>query len=327
MGTRIAVQDFALANPIYADAAVTLYTVDVNGVKTSTKATLYDAPTGAGTLANPQTLDSSGKFAQPVYIDTPVVASASGPLIDAHDTGVIPVPGTFRGDWATATLYYPGDVVRDGANGDNSLDLYVVIQQHTSGTWATDKADATKLKLAVDYDGVRNRGTWATATAYRVGDIVKDGAAGANTSNLYICATTHTSGTWATDLGAAKWTLLVDVQAIITAAKTGVAADAFAGEIEYPSNATYTLDLKAAFAYDIDSIALQSAAGTCSVKLQIDGVDITGLTAISVSTTETEATATANRRVNAGQTLTMIVSSASGLTKLAYTCKTTRVVS
>lgn len=52
--------------------------------------------------------------------------------------------------------------------------------------------------------------TWATATAYNVGDIVKDGAAGADTHHVYYCLVAHTSGTWATDLAAAKWTLLVE---------------------------------------------------------------------------------------------------------------------
>lgn len=43
------------------------------------------------------------------------------------------------------------------------------------------------------------RGDWVTATAYAVGDVVgKSGVA-------YICVTAHTSGTFSTDLAAAKW--------------------------------------------------------------------------------------------------------------------------
>jgi len=60
--------------------------------------------------------------------------------------------------------------------------------------------------------GVGNwEGTWATATAYSLRDVVVDGAAGASTDNLYICIVAHTSGTWATDLSAAKWELMVNV--------------------------------------------------------------------------------------------------------------------
>jgi hypothetical protein len=46
------------------------------------------------------------------------------------------------------------------------------------------------------------RGTWLTATAYALRDVVISGA------NTYICSTAHTSGTFATDLAAVKWLLL-----------------------------------------------------------------------------------------------------------------------
>lgn len=64
------------------------------------------------------------------------------------------------------------------------------------------------------------RGTWATATSYAVGDLVIDGAAGANTGNVYVCATAHMSGVWATDLAAIKWNLALSVAAITAAAAT-----------------------------------------------------------------------------------------------------------
>ena len=147
---RTSVPDFQTANPLYAGSSVTFFTVDNNGVKTTTKASLFDSPVGGGALANPQVLDSDGKFAAPVYIEAAVIMSVAGVHVADHDTGVIAVPGTWRGDWATATVYYPGDTVVDGTNGDNSKDLYRVVSQHTSGVWATDKADATKLVLAVD---------------------------------------------------------------------------------------------------------------------------------------------------------------------------------
>lgn len=85
---RSSISDFSLANPIYQGATVTFYTVS-GGVKTSTRATLYAAMTGTAELTNPQTLDSSGKFAQPVYTEVPVIASISGLTVADHDTGVI----------------------------------------------------------------------------------------------------------------------------------------------------------------------------------------------------------------------------------------------
>ncbi len=85
---RNSIQDFSLANPIYAGATVSFYTVSA-GVKTTTLATLYSGLTGTTTLTNPQTLDSDGKFQQPVYVDAPVIATVSGLTIADHDTGII----------------------------------------------------------------------------------------------------------------------------------------------------------------------------------------------------------------------------------------------
>jgi hypothetical protein len=47
------------------------------------------------------------------------------------------------------------------------------------------------------------RGLWATATAYAVNDMVDV------SGSSYICATAHTSGTFATDYAAGKWQIFV----------------------------------------------------------------------------------------------------------------------
>lgn len=152
--SRVSIPDFALANPIYAGASVSFFTVS-GGAKTAVLATLYAGTSGATQLANPQILDSDGKFSAPVYHDVPVIASVSGlTTVDDHDTGIIFNQGLYRGTWVTGTVYYPNDVIRDGANGDDTKDLYRVISQHTSGTWATDKADATKLLISFDISDV-----------------------------------------------------------------------------------------------------------------------------------------------------------------------------
>lgn len=88
MALRNGIQDFALANAIYKGATVTFYTVS-GGVKTATKATLYAAPSGTTTLANPQHLGADGKFVQPVYTEVAVIASVTGLTIPDHDTSVI----------------------------------------------------------------------------------------------------------------------------------------------------------------------------------------------------------------------------------------------
>lgn len=60
--------------------------------------------------------------------------------------------------------------------------------------------DGTGWRLQYSYDSLW-QGNWATATTYTISDIVgKDGSS-------YICVTTHTSGDWATDIGAGYWQL------------------------------------------------------------------------------------------------------------------------
>lgn len=58
---------------------------------------------------------------------------------------------------------------------------------------------ATKALIAGDWTP---RGDWVTATAYVVGDVVE------NSDTSYVCATAHTSGTFATDKAAGYWTVL-----------------------------------------------------------------------------------------------------------------------
>lgn len=82
----------------------------------------------------------------------------------------------------------------------------LVLIQRDDGALANNSVGVDQLA-----DGVRDlfaiesseiRGAWLTATAYEARDIVsKD-------SSTYLCATAHTSGTFATDLAAGKWMLL-----------------------------------------------------------------------------------------------------------------------
>lgn len=101
---RTAVRDFSTSNKIYVNAVVTFYTV-LNGAKTSTLADVYDSISGGSAAANPQTLDSYGKFRNPVYIDAPVIMSVSGlGNTPDHDTGVIDTPSIMSGTGAPESV-------------------------------------------------------------------------------------------------------------------------------------------------------------------------------------------------------------------------------
>jgi len=100
---RTAIQDFSTANKLYANAIVTAWGV-LNGAKTSTKATLYASLTGSAQAANPQTLDSKGKFTAPVYIEDDVILTVTGlGNVPDHDTGVVSVPSVRSADVAISS--------------------------------------------------------------------------------------------------------------------------------------------------------------------------------------------------------------------------------
>jgi hypothetical protein len=94
-----------------------------------------------------------------------------------------------RGAYNAGTTYELNDVVTYGGAS------YVYIYAATaSGNLPTNATYWSKLA-----DGLDQRGAWTTATAYYPGDVVTRG--GSN----YVALLAHTSGTFATDLSAAKW--------------------------------------------------------------------------------------------------------------------------
>lgn len=87
---RTVIQEFAIANIVYANAKVTAYKVDDDGNRTDDLATLYEDITGDGALENPQILDGEGKWLSPVYIDEPVILAIEGVgTVPDHETGIV----------------------------------------------------------------------------------------------------------------------------------------------------------------------------------------------------------------------------------------------
>lgn len=164
---RVLLADFALANPLYANARVWVYEATVaTGLASTTLATLYRAPTGTDEEANPFTLDSQGKLQRGVYVDAPVVARVTDALVPVHDTGVIGLISRFREEWERDASYLVGDTVRDGSAGAATGNLYVCRVSHeATDTWLV----------------ALNRGVWtlyleagtSSDTAGGTGDVVR----------------------------------------------------------------------------------------------------------------------------------------------------------
>lgn len=166
MGLRFSIPEFQLANAIYASAIVTCYTVDGSGDKTATKATLYESPVGSNTVANPQTLDSEGKWAQPVYADEPIIAVITGISIANHDTGIMAFIVTPRGDWASGVVYAAGDIVRDGnAVSVTYGNLYIAQIRHLSGALFNTDLGAGKWGLLINAQTIATQASAAAAAS------------------------------------------------------------------------------------------------------------------------------------------------------------------
>ena len=84
----------------------------------------------------------------------------------------------WKGDWATSTVYYKDDIVRNGGN------TYVCIAGHTAPTLFTDVQATYWNKIS---DGVVWKGAWLNDSYYKVNDIVKYGG------YLYIANAAHRS--------------------------------------------------------------------------------------------------------------------------------------
>ena len=85
----------------------------------------------------------------------------------------------FRGDWQSATLYNPGDVIKYGGS------LYLTVTSFTS----TATFDDGLPYLSIYASATNWRNDWQPATRYGIGDTVRYGGL------VYKCQTGHTSAT------------------------------------------------------------------------------------------------------------------------------------
>ncbi len=146
---RALLTDFALKNPYYAAASVTVYEVNENLQQTATVATLYAGPIGATLRPNPIALDGDGKFPGPIYVEKPVVmvvTTASGTMETLGVSGTIT---RWRGIWAAFTLYYPGDRVRDPGGPTT----FIVVNGHVSNNFSGEVAQGF-LEQEIDADAM-----------------------------------------------------------------------------------------------------------------------------------------------------------------------------
>lgn len=156
--------------------------------------------------ANLSDVASAGTARTNLGLGTAATMTPAGLAADSAFTGTYArlVP-----DWITARSYVVGELVVSSGT------LYRCTTAHTSG----GSFDGSKFTSITSGGGgtapsFADLGAWTTTTAYAFGDIVTQGGI------QYVCKTAHTSGTFSTDLAAARWTKL-DPGAAVPLAQTG----------------------------------------------------------------------------------------------------------
>jgi len=107
---------------------------------------------------------------------------------------------------------------------------------------------ATDVLALITAAGANVRGAWLTTTSYAVADVVVE------SDSTYICATAHTSGTFATDLAAVKWVLIANAPSAFAAASVSFT----------PTGGIAAANVQAAVA-ELDGEALKKASNLSDV--------------------------------------------------------------
>ena len=217
-------------------------------------------------------------------------------------------------DWALSQ----GDASFPGTQVDNDLaNIVAAVTGLNAFVRAITRADG-KLANGLVTDeslsteviiGVPEPTVWVTSKAYAVGDYVFNGA------GMYRCMTAHTSGTFSTDLAAAKWSIRLDASSLtiadgsITQPKISgattygfsllAAADAAALRVLFGATATGDSLITAANAAAVRTAAGMSAVGSsvavaadaAAARTAIDAPSNADLTAVSSSLLPTGAVA------------------------------------
>ena len=184
----------------------------------------------------------------------------------------------------------------------------------TSTEFTNDATDRALKVFAFDSSGELSvaqelgsfKGNWATATAYKQRDIVKD----TSTNNVFFVNTSHNSTgsqPLTTNANAAKYSLIVDAASATTSATNAATSETNAANSATAASASQTAAANSATA----AAASETAAGTSETNA-----------ATSATNAASSATAAATSATNAATSETNAASSASTATTQASTATT-----
>ena len=110
------------------------------------------------------------------YISKTTHTSSTTPNNDTTNWDVVTTGFSAQGEYAAATTYAPGDVVRYGGN------------TYVNKVGSTGTAPTVTANWSLISEGFNWRGGWDSATVYQLGDVVN------RNSNSYVCKSSDTSG-------------------------------------------------------------------------------------------------------------------------------------
>jgi hypothetical protein len=199
-------------------------------------------------------------------------------------------------DWDVATTYLPGNAVcYDGF-------IYVALTENDGNTPSNDGVLWTQVGSTLS-----NTNIWNSTLSYLTNTVVY-----------------HSGGFWVatTDMAPgeepgvdADWTELIGP--VGPAGPQGdpgeIGLHAF---VEAPTAKTYVLALYAGVACTINNLRAKTVSGTCTVNIRINGVSVTGLSAVAITSVESSTNASGANAVAVGDTIEFVVSSISSAVDL-----------
>ena len=290
----------------------------------STTTAVQEISIGSGLTLTGTTLSASGGGTVTSVSGTlnriSVTSPTTTPVIDIDAAYVGQASITTLGTVATGTWNASVIALAYGGTNANLTASNGGIVYSTASAMAILAGTVTANKIL--YSGATAAPSWSTptfpvtasATSRKI--IVSDGTNWVASTETY--AVPGTSGNIMISDGT-NWT-----SAAFTA--TGLIEAITLNDIgsSIPSQ-TYTIELYAEFAYTINELKIISGSGTCNAAVQINGTNVTGISAVSVSSSIATGTATAANTVSTGNKITLVISSTSSLVNLQATLKITRL--
>lgn len=157
----------------------------------------------------------------------------------------------------------------------------LVMIQNSDGTLANQSVGFNQLQAGLTIGLTTPATNWLTGTAYTVNNVVYEA------NSLYICAKSHTSGVFATDLAAGDWVLFINTGQYVAAAAASATAAA-ASATSASTSATNASTSATAAATSAAAAAASASGMTWRPPVQCtstSNITLSGLQAIDGYTT------------------------------------------